>query len=930
MSESAFRLTPWVDAARPHADVVGGALDMGTYAVNLASVYRRREGVDQVYLDPERFFATTYLTEALSKLLRDVMGVLTGKPGDRVLQLRTPFGGGKTHTLVALLHLARSRDALRVFRELESIPDPGVVELAVLSGEELDPLTPFRHGDGTETHTLWGEMAKQLGRYDLVAEQDRTGSAPGGDLLRQVLGEGPVLVLLDEVLVYVEKASAIVRGESTAGRQAMLFVQALTEAVNQHPRAAMVYSLQASVGEAVGAEGTLTQLDHLVSRVDAKREPVSGDETMHIVKRRLFADTGSTEVRDAVASAYAELLRRQLDAEAETADDRRDAGQAAARMADRIKAAYPFHPALLDLMYHRWGSLPSYQRTRGALQFLACATHAAWVSRSSAPLLGPGDVDLGDEMTRGAFFSQVGERERYTSVLEADVLADGSGARTVDRRIGADSPALDGLKVGSRAATAVMLFSFGTPEGDERGVLERELISTTLAPGLDRNLLVAALHDLRDEELFLHFTNRRYRFEPTPNLTKLIRDEAVKFDAAEVLAEVRDELDRQLAGERNVALWPLGPEQVEDHRPAFIFAYLHPEWQEARQPLMSFVEQARGGRRAFRNGIALVLPDVAQFDRARQAARIAKAAEGLLGRRTSLGLTREQAEELGEKAASARRDLAAAVGRAYGRVVLPVRSSGGSPFIMEAMDLGTLTGAGRGLHARVLDATSHRVFSTVTVDKLMSLMDLGAATPAVLLSAVVDAFYSYFEFTKLIRADVVADVVSRGVMERRLGYASGVSIAEDGVHVASPANVRIGVLLPAADIDLSDQSAILTPALAESLVQSPAGAPAEQPAPTGGTDPVSTDGTTRLPPPPPPPRPGERLSTVHLTIDVTGEQWFPAQRALASLREQAAALTIHLEVTAAGGPSGMDPSSIRNGVIEPLDEAGITFREERS
>jgi hypothetical protein len=816
--------------------------------------------------------------------------------------------------------------------------------VAVLSGEELDPLSPFRHPDGTETRTLWGEMAKQLGRYDLVAEQDHTGAAPGGDVLRRVLGEGPVLVLLDEVLVYVEKAAAVPRADSTAGRQAMLFVQALTEAVKEHPRAAMVYSLQASVGEAVGAEGTLTQLDHLVSRVDAKREPVSGDEVMHVVKRRLFSDLGPGEVRDTVASAYAGLLRRQLEAEAETSAERRDANEAAGRLAERVKTAYPFHPALLDLMYHRWGSLPSYQRTRGALQFLACAAHAGWQSRSGSPLLGPGEVDFSDEATRGAFFSQVGERERYASVLEADILSEGSGSRVVDRRVGAESPALEGLRVGSRAATAVMLYSFGTPEGEERGVLERDLVSATLVPGLDRNVLVAALHDLRDEELFLHYTNRRYRFEPTANLSKLVRDEAVKFEAAEVLAEVRDELDRQLAGERHVVVWPSGPEQVEDKVPAFTYAYLHPDWSAGRQPPDTYVEEARGGRRSFRNGLALVLPDAAQFDRARQAARIARAAESLLSRRASLGLTREQADELTEKSRAACRDLAAAASRAYGRVSLPVRStSAGAAFVMEELDLGTLIGAGRSLHARVLEATSHRVFSTVTVDKLMALVGLGTTRPAVRLSDVVDAFYSYFEFTKILRADVIADAVSRGVMEGRLAYASGVTVSEESVTVTSPDNIRVGTLLPLAEIDLSEQSAILTPALADSICRSFAegattltepgvGATPVVSAGRGnnapGQNPASSPGVTSGPSQPLPP--GEKFSRLRLTLRASGDKWFPLQRALSSLREQADHVLIELDVTATAAASGMDPSKIRNGVIEPIEEAGIEFKQERS
>src|SRR5690348_1093383 len=343
MTNGAYRLAPWTTVARPHEDVTGGALDMGTYAANLAGVLRRRSGVPDVYTRPGAFFAATYMTAALRQLLQDVLRVLGGGMGDRVLQLRTPFGGGKTHTLVALLHLARDRAAAASVPEFAALPDPGSVQVAVLSGEELDPLSPMTES-GVETRTLWGELAAQLGRYHLVAEHDRTGVAPGGEALRQVLGDGPVLLLLDEVLVYVEKAMAVERGESNAGRQAMLFIQALTEAVNTHPHAAMVYSLQASVGEAVGAEGLLTQLDHLVSRIDAKREPVSGDEVMRVVQRRLFADLGDVSVHRAVARAYADLLRRQLEANAETDDGRRQAATEAGLLEQRIVASYPFHP----------------------------------------------------------------------------------------------------------------------------------------------------------------------------------------------------------------------------------------------------------------------------------------------------------------------------------------------------------------------------------------------------------------------------------------------------------------------------------------------------------------------------------------------------------------------------------------------------------
>lgn len=151
---------------------------------------------------------------------------------------------------------------------------------------------------------------------------------------------------------------------------------------------------------------------------------------------------------------------------------------------------------------------------------------------SVTPLIGPGDVDLDDEATRGAFFTQVGERERYTSVVSGDITAQGSGAAIVDRRLGAESPMIHQLKVGTRVATAVMLYSFGAREGEDRGALESQLVNSVLTPGLDRNVVLAALHDLCEEEIYLHrTTGRRYRFEPRVNLAKVVRDEATNLAA---------------------------------------------------------------------------------------------------------------------------------------------------------------------------------------------------------------------------------------------------------------------------------------------------------------------------------------------------------------------------------------------------------------
>ncbi|MEO9027181.1 MAG: DUF499 domain-containing protein, partial [Ktedonobacteraceae bacterium] len=227
-------LPSWTRVVTPHSDIVDGKLSMDTYAVNLDLVIQGSKTIHEVYREPRSFFEATYLTKELRRILNDVMNVLAGGSGDRVLQLRTPFGGGKTHTLLALYHLAKSREVLRDIPDLASLPDPDTVRIAVISGVQQGAAD---RSSGRK-RTLWGELAWQLGRdetYALVAEQDRLGVAPGGDILSKVIGQKPTLLLLDEVLSYVENAQAVVVGESTLGRQTITFLQRLTEVMAASP-----------------------------------------------------------------------------------------------------------------------------------------------------------------------------------------------------------------------------------------------------------------------------------------------------------------------------------------------------------------------------------------------------------------------------------------------------------------------------------------------------------------------------------------------------------------------------------------------------------------------------------------------------------------------------------------------------------------------
>lgn len=688
----------------------------------------------------------------------------------------------------------------------------------------------------------------------------------------------------------------------------------------------MVYSLQASVGEAVHEEGLLQTLEHIAARIDVRREPVSGDEVLRVVQTRLFESTGESGVRAQVARAYAELLRGELEATAETEDARREAARAAEGLERRIEESYPFHPELIDLMYQRWGSLPSYQRTRGALQFLATVTHSLWTSRTDRTpqaLIGPGDVDLSDEPTRATFFEQVGEATQYTAVVEADFLGADAGTRVVDRRLGRDAPALERLRVGTRVATAIMLLSFGAREGDERGALEPEVVAASLVPGLDGNVVRSALADLRGETLlYLHHTGRRYRFEPRPNLNKLIVTEQDKFQADEVLSVVRRDLERALGGRgaRDVVLWPADSTQIRDGVQSFLIAYLPPYWQERRQPLAALAGRCGEAPRRYKNGLALALPDGATFDAARQAARTELAVESLLARGSRHNFSPEQASELRERATAANRKLAALMGQAYERVAVPIASEGAGDIRFEMIDLGTVLSAGRNVHERIREALANHVFDRVTPARLAAVARL-AETGVAWCERLAHEFFAFYELPKLWSFDALRAAIAQGATNGVFAYAVGVSTdTPDAVVVADPALVRLRAPLEADEVDLGAGAALLSVAVAERLLRA-----AEEPAASGGFatgPPADAERPATTPEPVLDAVPAAERRRVALSIQATEDDLHTVQRALTGLRDivKPGAMRIELAVTAEDPDGAIDQVQFQNRVRQHLEE----------
>ena len=253
---------PWLECVDLHSDVLSDEFSEDVFALDLGALSDHLIGtelglpaadlprVPAVYRDAGSFFLSSYLTSGLRSLLDDVLGRLTGVHGNRVLKLLTPFGGGKSHTLAALLHAARTREALDALPEATGLPRPERVRVAVFDGQFFDAMRGKRAPNSEITaRTIWGWIAWALDGpegYELVRAQDEARVAPGGDAIVALLKRGPSLILVDELLEYLISAGGVRVEQTTLRDETLSFLKRLTVAVGNVDNGVLVYSLQSS------------------------------------------------------------------------------------------------------------------------------------------------------------------------------------------------------------------------------------------------------------------------------------------------------------------------------------------------------------------------------------------------------------------------------------------------------------------------------------------------------------------------------------------------------------------------------------------------------------------------------------------------------------------------------------------------------------
>ena len=532
---------PWREVAVPHEDVLKGTFQQAEFAADLSRVHEGTATAE--YQNPTLFFQRTFITEGMRLLLDSVVKRLSGKGGDPVIQLQTAFGGGKTHTMLAVYHLAKGEAVASDLPGVPAILDAaGITELprariAVLDGIKSSPNQPVVR-DGQSIRTLWGDLAWQLGKaegYALVADADASGTSPGKAVLETLLKSyAPCVILIDELVAYVrqfEESKPLTGGSFDSN---LSFVQALTEALKAVPTAVLLASLPESDKEAGSQRGmkALTALAHYFGRIQALWKPVGTEEAFEIVRRRLFTRINDTLAAESVCRAFADFYTANRDDFPHETQE--------SRYVERLMQAYPIHPEVFDRLYEDWSSLDNFQRTRGVLKLMAKVIHRLWEDNDKDLLIMPGSFPLKDADTRNEVIYHL--PQGWDPVVERDI--DGDRAETTD--IESRDTRLGSVQACRRAARAIFLGSApSTPNQMVRGI-ELERVALGVAqPGQQLGIYKDALRRLGDRLHYLNSGNNRFWFDTRPNLRREMEERKRRFqDKEDVFPAIHDRVQK--------------------------------------------------------------------------------------------------------------------------------------------------------------------------------------------------------------------------------------------------------------------------------------------------------------------------------------------------------------------------------------------------
>ncbi|HCP81323.1 MAG TPA: AAA family ATPase [Octadecabacter sp.] len=678
-------LLSWREVVEPHQDVATGDFQQAEFAADLGKVHKG--SAPSEYADPREFFARTYLTDGLSALLSGTAKRLSGAGGDPVVELQTNFGGGKTHSMLALYHMAGGIKAANLPGLDQLLADEGLsvpdkISRAVLVGTSRGPQDVIKLEDGREIRTTWGDLAWQLGgekAFGLIAEHDAKGTAPGSDKLEEIFKLcAPCLILIDEWVAYLRQIYGVEGLPSGTFDANLTFVQSLTEAVKTSPGTLLVASLpqsQIEVGGEAGKEA-LAVLKQTFSRVGTSWRPASQEESYEIVRRRLFKEIPGDKFqhRDNTLKQFAKMYR-------ENPNDFPQ-GCADEDYRRKMEKAFPIHPELFDQLYTSWGSLEKFQRTRGVLRLMAQVIHELWMNNDPSVVIMPGSVAISSPRVEPELLKYLDNQ--WQGIISGDV----EGPTSTPYKIDQAAPNLNRYSATRRVARTIFMGTTPTHAQQNQGLDDKQINLGVVQPGERPMIFGDALRRLANQAKFMHSDLGRYWYSTAPSLNRLAADRAAQMEAALIDIEIDKALTKYvnaLADRGNIDTVQVAPSSSSDVPDeaggvrAIVFGVAHAH--NGRDSSDALVEAKdilmhRGGTpRVYRNMLVFLAAEVRQLDNLKDAMRNWLAWCEIVKETQSLNLTQSDSALAQKKADDSADTVKTRVKEAWCYLLYPIQET---------------------------------------------------------------------------------------------------------------------------------------------------------------------------------------------------------------------------------------------------------------
>lgn len=537
-------LKSWRDVIMPHPDVAEGRYKNAEFAANLSDVISGKASYE--YRDPVEFFGRTYITTGMRTLLTQALERVTGKGGEPVIELKTAFGGGKTHSMLALYHMLNGHISVDnvpilapIIHEagLSSIP---TTNIAVIVGTTLSVGVSRRPSDmpGITINTIWGEIAYQLAKatgkpelYDIIREADRKGVNPGSELLGKLFSEcGSCMILIDELVSYAKNLPGGQNLPAGTYDNFISFIQSLTEAVSSSDRCVLIVSVPESDIEIGGENGELVlqTLSHYLGRKEAIWKPVEANEGFEVVRRRLFGTCNDTAARDAVCEAYFKMYRENpQDFPIECRDE---------EYLDRMKSCYPIHPEVFDRLYDDWATLERFQRTRGVLRLMAAVINDLWSNGNDDTLILPSTLPINNPMVKEELLRYLASD--WSPIVDSEV----DGSKSTPFRLDQADVRFGQMSAARKVARTIFFGSAPGTQISNRGIEKSHIMLGCMEPGertvIFNDAITALLSKL--SYLYNNASNDRFWYDTRPTLRKLMEDRANRAQDEQAIDHIKN------------------------------------------------------------------------------------------------------------------------------------------------------------------------------------------------------------------------------------------------------------------------------------------------------------------------------------------------------------------------------------------------------